>query len=379
MKPPRPGARGNSRPRTLVPSRHIRATPRQSGGGRQRETLIEEARESIRVGSKSFSAASMLFDAVTRDRAHLLYAWCRRCDDIADGQDHGFREEGDALPLDSSAARNRVEAVRVLSHRALDGQPTAELAFDALGQVAAECGLTAEMADDVIDGFALDAAGWRPRSEGDLMRYCFHVAGAVGVMMARVMGVPADDHDTLDRACDLGLAFQLNNIARDIWEDDAAGRCYLPVEWLVEADIPPGQHMKPQFRDALVAMAKRLVDMAEDHEAAARLGAARLRFRHRWAVLSAANIYGAIGREVRARGEAAWDHRVHTSKMAKLRHVARAFAEALRNKPEIPETMPKWTRGSLMVMARMDAPPAPMPMTPLRDESVRPAGQPDTP
>jgi phytoene/squalene synthetase len=62
-----------------------------------------------------------------------------------------------------------------------------------------------------------------PAHRGDLMRYCFHVAGAVGVMMAVVMGVAGDDHDTLDRACDLGLAFQLNNIARDMSEDDAGG------------------------------------------------------------------------------------------------------------------------------------------------------------
>ena len=80
---------------------------------------------------------------------------------------------------------------------------------------------------------------WRPRSTRDLMRYCWHVAGAVGVMMAKVMGVRSDDGDTLDRAADLGFAFQLANIARDIAEDDAADRCYIPVEWLVEEDIEP--------------------------------------------------------------------------------------------------------------------------------------------
>jgi len=373
VRPPRQGKLGSKRERTLTPSRHLRETPRQSGGGRSRAVLVEKARQSIEQGSKSFAAASMLFDRTTRERAHLLYAWCRRCDDIADGQDHGG-----TLTLDNSNARDRVEAIRVLTHRALDGQPTAELAFDAFGQVAAECGLTREMADDVIDGFALDAAGWRPRSEADLMRYCFHVAGAVGVMMARVMGVPADDHDTLDRACDLGFAFQLNNIARDIWEDDAAGRCYLPLEWLAEMDIPPGQHMKPMYRAKLAELAKRLVDLAEQHEAAARLGAARLRFRHRWAVISAARIYGAIGREVRELGEHAWDHRVHTSKLAKLNHVRAAFFESLR-KPDPVEKMPCWTRGEMMIMARMEAPPAPIPQTPLRDEEVRPANPPANP
>jgi phytoene synthase len=354
------------RPRPLVSSHVIRTTPRQVGGGHERAELVELAGESIAKGSKSFAVASLLFDKVTRERAHLLYAWCRRCDDIADGQDHGG-----ALSGDVEGAKDRVQAIRILTHRALDGQPTADVAFDALGQVAAETGLSAEMADDVIDGFALDADEWRPRSEGDMMRYCFHVAGAVGVMMARVMGVPADAHDTLDRACDLGLAFQLNNIARDVWEDDAAGRCYLPEEWLVEFDIPPGQHMKPRFRPELVAMVDRLVTLAEAHEAAARIGAGSLRLRQRWAVLAAANIYGAIGREVRARGAAAWDHRVHTSALAKTGHVAAALWEALRGSWE-PATMPRWTRGELMAMARMAGAPAPLPQTPLRDEGVRP-------
>ena len=357
------------RARTLTPSRYMRETPRQLGGGRPRHALVKRARESIEKGSKSFAAASLLFDRDTRDRSHLLYAWCRRCDDIADGQDHGG-----TLKLDRASARDRIEAIRILSHRALDGQPTAEIAFDALGLVASECGLTREMVDDVIDGFALDAADWRPRTEGDLMRYCYHVAGAVGVMMARVMGVPRDESDVLDRACDLGFAFQLNNIARDLWEDDAAGRCYLPLEWLAEADIPPGQHMKPQYRHKLVPLAKKLVDMAEKHEAAARVGAWQLPFRRRWAVLAAANIYGAIGREVRARGEHAWDHRVHIGLLAKLRYVLVGLGQALRMPPE-PSPWPEWDRGKVMIMARMDAPPAAMPMTPLRDEGVVDSGQ----
>lgn len=357
MKPPRP-----FRPRPLAPSRILRTTPRQVGGGRERDELVTAARQSIREGSKSFALASRLFDKPTREKAWLLYAWCRRCDDLADGQDHGG-----TLKLDEATAQRRIEAIRVLTRRALDGQPTAEVAFDALGQVALEAGLTEEMTDDVIDGFALDAEGWRPRSEGDLMRYCFHVAGAVGVMMARVMAVPAHDHETLDRACDLGLSFQLCNIARDLCEDDAAGRCYLPAEWLAEADIPPGEHMRPEFRSALVTLVGRLLDLADAHEAAARWGANRLRFRQRWAVLAAASIYGAIGREVRARGPHAWDHRVRVGFFAKLKFVWQAFGEAFKTAPE-PSPMPRWTRGELMTIARMAGPIAPIPMTPLPDE-----------
>ncbi len=358
------------RPRPLVASQLVKTTPRQAGGGRSRAALVARAQESIAKGSKSFTAASWLFDKHTRERAHLLYAWARRCDDIADGQDHGFADPEVAPGLKEAGAKDRVEAIRILTHRALDGQPTADIAFDALGLVAAETGITREMCDDVIDGFALDAKGWRPRTEGDLMRYCYHVAGAVGVMMAKVMGVPDDAQDTLDRACDLGLAFQLNNIARDISEDDAAGRCYLPQEWLAEEDIPPGEVMRPQHRMKLVNLTRRLVKMAQLHDARARIGAGRLNFRQRWAVLSAANIYGAIGEEVVQQAELAWDHRIHTNFLEKIGHTIAALKETIRGSWE-PQQEPEWTRGKLLVMARMDGPVAAVPNTPIRDEGVR--------
>lgn len=349
-------------PRMLAPSRILRTTPARAGGGRDRWELVEDARESIEEGSKSFAAASKLFDQDTRERVWLLYAWCRRCDDLADAQDKGG-ELGD-----QTDAAKRIRAVRLLTDRALEGLPTADPAFDAFGLVATECGLTREMAEDVIMGFELDAVGWRPRTERDLARYCYHVAGAVGVMMAVVMGVPKDDAWMLDRACDLGIAFQLANIARDLGEDDRADRCYLPIDWLVEEDIEPGQHMKPHHRGELAEMAARLVALMERHEAAARLGAARLPFRSRWAVLAAMRIYGAIGRTVRERGTAAWDHRVVIGPIAKLGHIAAAFWEALRNPCEEPPEKPEWTRTDILIEVRMAGPIAPPPMDPLPDE-----------
>src|SRR3546814_2168193 len=121
------------------------------------------------------------------------------------------------------------------------------MAFDALGFLLTEVAIPRAIIDDIIAGFELDAKDWRPRSEDDLLRYSYHVAGAVGVAMALVMGVDPRDETTLDRASDLGIAFQLANIARDVAEDAAADRCYLPVEWMVELDIPPGQHLHPAF------------------------------------------------------------------------------------------------------------------------------------
>lgn len=309
-----------------------------------RGELVAHARETIAKGSKSFAAASRLFDRQTRERVWLLYAWCRACDDLAD--DQAF---GGALGHQAGAAEH-LATIRTLTAAALAGEITGNPSFDALGVVARETGITARMAEDVIEGFALDTADWLPRSEADLLRYCYHVAGAVGLMMAMVMGVAPDDDDTLDRACDLGLAFQLANIARDLCEDYSAGRCYLPAEWLAEADIPPGEHMKPHYRQALLPLVRRMTDMAGEYEAASRIGAARLAFRQRWAVLSAAGIYGAIGRKVAAGGAHAWGHRVTTSKAAKLGFVARGLAQAMLPAPRN-VGIPIWSRREVAAYA----------------------------
>lgn len=288
-----------------------------------RVNLVEHARESIARGSTSFAMASKLFDRQTRERAWLLYSWCRRCDDIADGQDHGGTMSEVEDPLE------RLAHITDLTTEALLGRPTHEPAFDGLGVVARECGIPHKYVYDLIEGFALDAAGWHPRSEKDLLRYCYHVAGSVGCMMAVVMGIDPADEETLDRAADLGKAFQLANIARDISEDDAAGRCYVPDEWLAEADIPPGEQMRPFYRSRLADIGWWLADMAQDYEESARIGARKLPFRSRWAVLAAAGIYGDIAREVARRGQSAWDERVIISRGRKLRWVAKAFGQAL--------------------------------------------------
>lgn len=288
-----------------------------------RIALVEHARESIARGSTSFALASKLFDRRTREQAWLLYFWCRRCDDIADGQDHGGAMSAVDDPME------RLAHITDLTTRVLDGETVGEPAFDALGLVARERAIPHKYIYDLIEGFALDAAGWHPRTEKDLLKYCYHVAGAVGCMMAIIMGVDPDDADTLERAADLGRAFQLANIARDISEDDAAGRCYIPDDWLVEADIPPGEQLRPFYRARLADIGWWLADMAQDYEAGARIGARKLPFRARWAVLAAAGIYGDIAREVAARGPAAWDRRVVISNRRKLLWLVRALGQTL--------------------------------------------------
>ena len=286
--------------------------------------MVAEAERTIRAGSKSFRFASMLFDRKTRERAWLLYAWCRACDDLVDGQTLGH----DATRLDDPV--ERVQVARSLTDRALAGEQVGVPAFDALRVVAMECAIPKRFIDDHLEGFALDAIGWRPADKEDLLRYCYHVAGAVGCMMAVVMGVPPDDKEVLGRAADLGIAFQLANIARDIVEDDGVGRTYVPADWLAEEGLERSLLSLPQSRPALARLAARLARLAEPYQASARVGASHLPPRSRWAVLTAANVYGDIARKVVQRGEGAWDSRTVVGKPAKLGHVARALAASLR-------------------------------------------------
>ena len=290
-----------------------------------RNNLVLHAKASIERGSKSFARASKLFARQTRERAWLLYYWCRACDDLADGQDHGHGMSMIANP------DKTIAAMRMMTARAHGGEQIGNPPFDAFGVVAQECGIPKKLADDMIDGFALDARGWRPETEDDLLQYCYHVAGAVGCMMAIVMGVSARDHEVLDRACDLGLAFQLANIARDVAEDAQAGRCYLPKIWLTEAGIASDQIMDPAHRNELILLVNRLCDLAGEYESSARVGASSLPFRSRWAVLAAAGIYGDIAREIRKSDGASLEQRIFTSKGKKLGWIMTAFGQALMN------------------------------------------------
>ena len=277
-----------------------------------RAILVAAARDTISRGSQSFAAASKLFAPATRERAWLLYAWCRAADDLTDGQELGHGAASLSNPL---ATQARLEA---LTAAALDSGEAVPLPFAALRQVARETAMPRQFITDHLAGFALDAANWRPDSEEDLLRYCYHVAGSVGCMMALVMGVSSQDDDTLDRACDLGLAFQLANIARDVVPDAATGRCYLPRQWLDAEGIEEAQLARPNHRAALARLAARLVHLSRPYRWSARIGAARLPVRSRLAVLAADGIYGAIGEQVLALGERAWDQRVRVSGAGKL-------------------------------------------------------------
>lgn len=284
--------------------------------------VIGHARAAIARGSKSFSLASQLFDPVTRDRAMLLYAWCRHTDDVIDGQVLGQgRNDDTRLPAE------RLAEVERLTEMALADQPTGDPAYEALARVVRETGMPAHFPRDLVHGFRIDMEERPFTSFDDTLTYCYHVAGCVGVMMAIIMGVSPDDETTLDRACDLGMAFQLNNIARDVIEDASNGRRYIPDDWLASVGLAPNNFAFPANRRQLSRLVSRLVFAAEDYEASAHYGTPALSWRAAWAVLAAARIYGGIGRKVRDAGADGLATRMSTSKAEKLRAVSVALSQ----------------------------------------------------
>ncbi len=310
-----------------------------------RDALNAYALSSIEKGSKSFAFASKIFDAETRNKVMLFYAWCRRCDDITDGQDHGYSTEETVLLKTRKEARKRIASIHNMTALAYEGKKCDDNAFDALGLLLQDHSIEEKLINDVIEGFALDAQQWRPRSEDDLYQYCYHVAGAVGIIMAGIMGVSKDNKDILDRACDLGIAFQLANIARDIGDDAAQDRCYLPIEWLVEMDIEPGEIMRPHYRPALAILSARLCKASALYNASARVGAAQLPLKSRIAIHTAANIYGDIAVKVLAAKEKAWDHRQYISGIEKFAHFISASLESMKT-PNPISREGLWTRAS---------------------------------
>src|SRR5690606_4895619 len=129
-----------------------------SGASPDRKKLVGHARSSIAEGSRSFALASRLLDRGVREHAWLLYARYRACDDLADGQTHGGTMG--AVP----DAATRLALIRRMTAQALAKEPAGDPAFDGLAIVAAECAIPERYIGDVIEGFALDVAEWRPRN-----------------------------------------------------------------------------------------------------------------------------------------------------------------------------------------------------------------------
>ncbi|MDR2207399.1 MAG: presqualene diphosphate synthase HpnD [Azoarcus sp.] len=179
------------------------------------------------ASGSSFYYSFLFLDSARRQAITALYAFCREVDDVVD-------ECRDIAPAQAKLDWWREEIARVF-----DATPTHPVGF-ALQEICGPFGLARERLLDIIDGMAMDLHHRRYEDFPALQKYCYLVAGVVGLLSATVFGV--SDSRTLDYAHDLGIAFQLTNIIRDVGEDARRGRIYLPADELerfgvLEADI----------------------------------------------------------------------------------------------------------------------------------------------
>jgi phytoene synthase len=191
-----------------------------------------------------------------------------------------------------------------------------------------EYGIAQALPEALIEGFAWDAEGRRFETIDDLHAYAARVAGSVGAMMALLMGArgPAE----LARACDLGVAMQLSNIARDVGEDARMGRLYLPLAWMREAGLDPDAWLAaPRHSPALGQVVRRVLDDADRLYARVGAGIARLPVPCRPGINAARRLYAAIGHEVARRGLDAVSTRAVVSSSRKARLLAAATIGAL--------------------------------------------------
>ncbi len=276
--------------------------PSAPGGTRLTQADLDHCEAAIRTGSRSFFTASRLLPGRVRRPALALYAFCRLSDDAVD-----LTREKPAAIL---ALRDRLDLV----YRGTPRNAPADRAFAAIVE---DFEMPRQLPEALLEGLAWDAQFRRYATLADLHAYSARVAAAVGAMMCVLMRVR--DADALARACDLGLAMQLTNIARDVGEDAREQRLFLPLDWLAEAGIDPESFLAdPQPTPALRRVVKRLLAEADRLYFRSEAGIACLPVACRPGIAAARHIYARIGAEIARAGHDSITRRAYTGAGGKL-------------------------------------------------------------
>ena len=246
----------------------------------------------IRKHSRSFSMAARWLPADVRGDVEKLYAWCRWCDEAVDSA------------RDPRDATGRLAVLREDVQRVFNGQAVGHPASKWLADLVQSKGILESEAMDLLTGMEMDLHLGQVEDDEALLRYCYCVAGVVGLMMCRVMGV--QDRTAERHAIDLGIAMQLTNIARDVAEDWRRGRSYLPKTWIhvmlrgpcSDASIRVDDPIEPPSNSAVRESIQRLLAMAEVRYTSGLMGIAFLPRGCRPAIDLSAKLYREIGREI---------------------------------------------------------------------------------
>lgn len=259
-----------------------------------RAALVAACRSVMATHARSFDRAAAFLPPATRDQVAVLYAFCRLVDDSVDeAPDRASAERAiAALAAELDAASSPAAA------RPDDVAPRPVVR--AFAAAVADAPLALDAARALIAGVASDVGPVRVADDRALARYCYHVAGAVGVMMCPVLGVA--DPRALPFAIDLGVGMQLTNICRDVLEDAHADRVYLPATRLARRGLSPEDLVAGRAPAGQVAgVVAELLALADRHYASADAGLRYIPAAPRQAILVASRLYRAIGLELLAR------------------------------------------------------------------------------
>jgi len=247
---------------------------------------------------------SFLFLAPARRRAiTALYAFCREVDDVVD-------ETADAQLAGTKLTWWRHEVAGLFA-----GNPQHPVTR-ALQPALAPYGITAQRLNEIIDGMELDLTQTRYLDFAGLERYCYHVAGVVGLLAAGIFG--HTDPRTLEYAKNLGTAFQLTNIIRDVGEDARKNRIYLPIEDLQKFGVTAADLLNARHGEAFVALMKFQAERARTYydKALAALPAADRRAQRPGLIMAA--IYRALLAEIEREGFKVLTQRTSLTPLRKL-------------------------------------------------------------
>jgi phytoene synthase len=271
--------------------------------------LILQSRTVLASRARSFRWAAAFLPARCHDDAAVLYAFCRAVDDAAD---------------ESASLTEAAEALRNIE-RTLDGDGDASTVVGTLRDGLLRDPLCMRVAKDLLDGAWSDLSRVRIANDAELLQYGYRVAGTVGVLMCRVLGVEA--RAALPHAIDLGIAMQLTNICRDVLEDAAIDRVYLPEDRLRAAGTSQQAVLDGTAPgEAIAQVVRELLDLAERYYESANAGLRYIPPRPRLAIVVASKLYRSIGRRLLRRGANPLNGRVVVPWWEKVTRVFQALA-----------------------------------------------------
>lgn len=198
----------------------------------------------------SFYYSFLSLPADKRRAIIALYAFCREVDDVVDAES------------EPQVKRIKLEWWRDEVKRLFSGQAQHPITL-ALTPVIAAYNLPMEYFREILDGMEMDLYNSTYATYKELSLYCYRVASVVGLMSAEIFGY--QDRNTLKYAHELGLAFQLTNIIRDVHEDAGKGRLYLPADELAHYGVSPQDIRQGKQTAQFTALIKKQADRALLH------------------------------------------------------------------------------------------------------------------